>query len=146
MPTTKALSIRASGLIATNRYKKVIQTLLDQGKAYHCYCIKEELEALRAQQMARKEKPRYTGICRSRTEPREGVEPVVRFRSPDEGEVVTDDVVRGRVVFQNKQLDDLIIMRSDGTPTYNLTVDTHPAEVRRPLYVWKTRQMISESG
>lgn len=105
-----------------DRYKKVVQALLDQGKAYYCYCTKEELEALRAQQMARKEKPRYTGICRSRTEPREGVEPVVRFRSPDAGEVVIDDLVRGRVVFQNKELDDLIIMRSDGTPTYNLTV------------------------
>ncbi|WP_022947752.1 glutamate--tRNA ligase [Methylohalobius crimeensis] len=104
------------------RYREVIQRLLDEGKAYRCYCTKEELEAMRQAQMARKEKPRYDGRCRHRSEPRPGVEPVIRFRNPDEGAVIIDDLVRGRVVFDNKELDDLVIARSDGTPTYNLTV------------------------
>ncbi len=105
-----------------DRYKAVIQQLLDEGKAYRCYCSKEELEAMREAQMARKEKPRYTGICRSLTAPKEGAPYVVRFRNPVEGSVVVDDLVRGRVVFNNSELDDLIIARADGTPTYNLTV------------------------
>ncbi|TAN50073.1 MAG: glutamate--tRNA ligase [Methylococcaceae bacterium] len=105
-----------------DRYKAVIQQLIDQGHAYHCYCSKEELDALRQEQMDNKEKPRYDGRCRHRSEPRAGVAPVVRFRNPDEGEVVIDDIVRGRVVIKNSELDDLIIARSDGSPTYNLTV------------------------
>ncbi|MGZ8246025.1 glutamate--tRNA ligase [Methylomagnum sp.] len=105
-----------------DRYKEVIQQLLDEGQAYHCYCSKEELDAMREEQMARKEKPRYDGRCRHRAEPREGVPPVVRFRNPDEGEVVIDDLVKGRIVVKNGELDDLIIARSDGSPTYNLTV------------------------
>lgn len=105
-----------------DRYKEVIQQLLDQGHAYHCYCSKEELDTMRAEQMERKEKPRYDGRCRHRQEPREGVAPVVRFCNPIEGEVVIDDIVRGRVVIKNAELDDLIIARSDGSPTYNLTV------------------------
>jgi glutamyl-tRNA synthetase len=105
-----------------DRYKQVIQQLLDSGHAYHCYCTKEELEAMREEQMAKKEKPRYDGRCRSRTEPREGVPPVVRFKNPLEGAVVIDDRIKGKVVFENAELDDLIIARSDGTPTYNLTV------------------------
>jgi glutamyl-tRNA synthetase len=100
----------------------VIQQLLDAGHAYHCYCTRDELEAMRTGQMERKEKPRYDGRCRHRTEPREGVQPVVRFRQPEEGVTIVDDLVRGRVAFQNSELDDLIIARSDGTPTYNLTV------------------------
>lgn len=92
------------------------------GHAYRCYCSKEELDAMREEQKARKEKPRYDGRCRARTEPREGVEPVIRFRTPDEGVTVVDDMVRGKVAFQNHELDDLIIARSDGSPTYNLTV------------------------
>ncbi|HSP00602.1 MAG TPA: glutamate--tRNA ligase family protein, partial [Thioalkalivibrio sp.] len=84
-----------------DRYKEVIQQLLDAGHAYHCYCSREELDAMRAEQMANKEKPRYDGRCRHRTEPREGVEPVVRFRNPTEGATVVEDMVRGRVVFQN---------------------------------------------
>jgi glutamyl-tRNA synthetase len=104
------------------RYREVIQRLLDTGHAYHCYCTREELEAMRTGQMERKEKPRYDARCRHRTEPREGVQPVVRFRQPEEGVTVVDDMVRGKVAFQNSELDDLIIARSDGTPTYNLTV------------------------
>jgi len=105
-----------------DRYAEVIQSLLDQGKAYRCYCTKEELETMRNEQMARKEKPRYSSICRDRLEPREGVEPVIRFRNPDEGQVVINDLIRGEIIFNNSELDDLIIARSDGSPTYNLTV------------------------
>lgn len=114
-----------------DRYKAVTQQLLDEGKAYYCYCTKEELEELRAGQMERKEKPRYDGRCRHRTEPRAGVPPVIRFRNPDEGEVVIEDLVRGRVVIKNSELDDLIIARSDGSPTYNFTVvvDDHDMRV-----------------
>ena len=105
-----------------DRYREVIADWLDKGLAYRCYCTKEELEEMRAGQMRRGEKTRYDGRWRDRPEPREGVDPVVRFRNPDDGEVVVEDQVRGRVVFQNAELDDLIIARSDGTPTYNFTV------------------------
>jgi glutamyl-tRNA synthetase len=105
-----------------DRYKEVIAQLLQSGHAYYCYCSKERLEALRAAQMAARQKPRYDGLCRSCKETPPGVQPVVRFRNPDSGTVVVDDRIRGRVVFENAELDDLIIARSDGTPTYNLTV------------------------
>jgi glutamyl-tRNA synthetase len=105
-----------------DRYREVIASMLAAGTAYHCYCTKEELDALREQQIARKEKPRYTGICRNRTAPRPGVTPVVRFRNPESGAVVVADMVHGLVTFQNAELDDLIIARSDGTPTYNFCV------------------------
>ncbi|MEE9397481.1 MAG: glutamate--tRNA ligase [Methylococcales bacterium] len=105
-----------------DRYSEIIQNLLDQGNAYRCYCTKEELETLRNEQMNRKEKPRYSGICRDRRQPKEGVEPVIRFRNPDEGQVIINDLIRGEIIFSNSELDDLIIARSDGSPTYNLTV------------------------
>lgn len=104
------------------RYSEVIQQLMDKGLAYHCYCTHEEIETMREEAMKKKEKPRYDGRCRIRTEPREGVEPVIRFKNPTEGSVVIDDLIKGKVVIQNSELDDLIIARSDGTPTYNLTV------------------------
>jgi glutamyl-tRNA synthetase len=104
------------------RYREVLAQMLEAGTAYRCYCTKAELEALREQQLARKEKPRYTGICRERTDPRPGVAPVVRFRNPLDGAVVVQDLVHGPVTFQNAELDDLIIARSDGTPTYNFSV------------------------
>ena len=105
-----------------DRYRQVVEQWLAEGKAYHCYCTREELDELRAGQKDRGEKMRYDGRCRSRTVPREGVEPVVRFMNPTDGEVVVHDLVRGDVVFQNAELDDLIIARSDGTPTYNFCV------------------------
>jgi len=105
-----------------DRYAEVIQELMDSGHAYHCYCSREELDAMREQQWANKEKPRYNGCCRDRTEPVEGVDPVVRFRNPLDGDVVINDLVKGEIVINNRELDDLIIARSDGTPTYNLTV------------------------
>ena len=105
-----------------DRYTEVIEELLAAGKAYRCYCSKQELEQMRAQQIARGEKPRYDGRWRERTDSIPGAAPVVRFKNPLAGEVVVDDVVHGRVVFQNSELDDLIIARSDGTPTYNFCV------------------------
>ena len=105
-----------------DRYRLVIAGMLEAGTAYHCYCTKQELDALREQQVARKEKPRYSGICRERREPRPGVAPVVRFKNPLAGAVVVEDLVHGAVTFQNAELDDLIIARSDGTPTYNFCV------------------------
>jgi glutamyl-tRNA synthetase len=108
----------------------VIAKFLADGHAYHCYCSKEELEELRAGQLARKEKPRYDGRCRHRTEPRAGIDPVVRFRSPDEGQVVVQDIVHGPIVFEASELDDLIIARSDGTPTYNFCVVVDDYDMR----------------
>ena len=104
------------------RYREVIEELLAEGKAYRCYCTKEELEAMRAAQTARGEKPRYDGRWRERSDVRPGVDPVVRFKNPADGEVVVEDVIHGRVVFLNSELDDLIIARSDGSPTYNFCV------------------------
>ena len=104
------------------RYKELADKLMADGHAYHCYCSKEELDAMRAEQREKGEKPRYDGRCRNRTEPRAGVDPVVRFRTPDDGEVVVEDKVFGRVVFENKELDDLVLVRSDGVPTYNFSV------------------------
>ncbi len=106
-----------------DRYQEVLRQLLREGRAYYCYCTKEELEALRTEQMARKEKPRYDGRYRDyQGPPRAGIEPVVRFKNPLEGEVVVDDLIRGRIVIRNSELDDLIIARADGTPTYNFCV------------------------
>lgn len=113
-----------------DRYREAVQQLLDEDKAYHCYCTREELDAMRAEQMKNKQKPRYDGRCRHGAEPREGVNPVVRFRNPQEGQVVVEDLVRGRVVFNNAELDDLIIARSDGTPTYNFTVVIDDMDMR----------------
>ncbi|THF62746.1 glutamate--tRNA ligase [Pseudothauera rhizosphaerae] len=110
-----------------DRYKEVIRQMLAAGTAYHCYTSREELDALRAEQEARKEKPRYDG--RWRPEPGKtlpvppaGVQPVVRFCNPIEGVVAWDDQVKGRIEIANAELDDFIIARADGTPTYNFCV------------------------
>src|ERR1700728_188775 len=113
-----------------DRYKEVIEQLLASGHAYRCYCTKEELAQLRADQTARGEKPRYDGRWRERTDAPADVPPVIRFKNPLEGEVVVEDVVHGRVVFQNTELDDLIIARSDGTPTYNFCVVVDDMDMR----------------
>ncbi len=104
-----------------DRYKEIIQQLLDQGDAYYCTCSREELDQLREQQKANKEKPRYNGKCRSACHS-SGVEAVIRFKNPIQGEVVIQDLVKGNIVVANQELDDLIIARTDRTPTYNLTV------------------------
>lgn len=113
-----------------DRYREVIDQFLAAGHAYHCYCSKDELDVMRAGQMARKEKPRYDGRCRHRTEPVPGVTPVVRFKNPEEGSVVVNDVVHGPIVFESSELDDLIILRSDGNPTYNFCVAVDDWDMR----------------
>jgi len=109
------------------RYKEVIQQMLSAGQAYYCYTSPAELEAMREAQRARGEKPRYDGTWRpepGKTLPPipDGVKPVVRFKNPTDGVVAWDDMVKGRIEFSNTELDDLIIARSDGTPTYNFCV------------------------
>ncbi|MED5618325.1 glutamate--tRNA ligase [Ideonella sp. BN130291] len=110
-----------------DRYKEVLAQMLQQGLAYHCYMSTAELDALRERQMANKEKPRYDGTWRpepGKTLPPvpEGVQPVIRFKSPIGGSVSWDDKVKGRIEFSNDELDDLVIARPDGTPTYNFCV------------------------
>jgi glutamyl-tRNA synthetase len=104
-----------------DRYNEIIQQLLDEGLAYRCDCSQQRLDKLREGQMRRKEKPRYDGHCRGR-EIDSGSPHVVRFRTPDTGNIIVNDLVRGKVVFHNNELDDLVIRRTDGSPTYNLTV------------------------
>lgn len=108
-------------------YKKIIQKMLDEGHAYYCYCSKEELDALRESQMQQNLKPRYDGRWRPEAgrvlpEPPKDIPPVVRFKNPQTGVVVWDDLVKGRIEIANEELDDLIIARADGTPTYNFCV------------------------
>jgi len=111
-----------------DRYNEVIDELLAKGLAYRCNCPKERLEKLRVDQMARKQKPRYDGHCRNR--PVDPNEPhVIRFKNPVDGVVVVEDLIRGRVPFSNAELDDLIIRRSDGAPTYNLSVVVDDADM-----------------
>ena len=106
-----------------DRYREVIQKLLQEGNAYYCYASKEELEQMREAQRAAGLKPRYDGRWRdSKATPPIGVQPVVRFKTPLDGEVVFDDLVKGCISVQNSELDDLVIMRGDGTPTYNFGV------------------------
>jgi glutamyl-tRNA synthetase len=105
-----------------DRYGEVLAQLLSAGQAYRCYCSREELDAMRQRQLAAKQKPRYDGRCRDRRDAPQGIDPVIRFKNPLDGAVVVDDQIHGRVVFQNSELDDLIIARSDGSPTYNFCV------------------------
>ena len=117
-----------------DHYNEVIDTLMEKGLAYRCNCSKERLEKLREEQMAAKQKPRYDGHCCDREispdEPH-----VIRFRNPLEGEVTFDDLIRGRITVANSELDDLIIRRSDGSPTYNLTVvvDDHDMSITQVI-------------
>ncbi|UCD35962.1 MAG: glutamate--tRNA ligase, partial [Nitrospiraceae bacterium] len=103
-------------------YRQYAERLLREGKAYHCYCSPEELEARRKEAMDQGRPLKYNGKCRNLRKPVAGVTPVVRFKMPLAGQTVVDDLIKGTVSFDNEQLDDLIILRSDGTPTYNLTV------------------------
>ena len=110
-----------------DRYKAVLQEMLTAGTAYPCYMPAEELDALREAQRANGEKPRYNGLWRpesGKTLPTvpEGVQPVIRFKNPTDGVVSWDDQVKGTIEFANAELDDLIIARADGTPTYNFCV------------------------
>src|SRR3954462_8036944 len=110
-----------------DRYRAVIDQMLAAGSAYHCYCTPDELTAMRDAQKERGEKTHYDG--RWRPEPGkvlppvpQGVPPVVRFRNPPEGDVSWDDLVKGRITINNREIDDLIIVRPDGVPTYNFCV------------------------
>jgi len=105
-----------------DRYAEVVRQLLSKDRAYHCYCSKPRLEKLREQQMKAGIKPRYDGKCRQLDAIPEDIAPVVRFRNPRDGEVVFDDLVKGRISISNDELDDLVMARPDGSPTYNFTV------------------------
>jgi glutamyl-tRNA synthetase len=111
-------------------YRTEVDRLLREGKAYRCYCSAEELEARRAEAMKRGLRPKYDGRCRDRTEAVPGRDPAIRFLCPQEGQTVVEDLVKGTVVFENAQLDDLILTRSDGTPTYNLCVVVDDVEMK----------------
>ncbi|PLX79981.1 MAG: glutamate--tRNA ligase [Desulfuromonas sp.] len=103
-------------------YQEKIDQLLEEGKAYRCYCTAEELEEKRNKAQAEGRKPKYDGTCRDRADQPIDQPHVVRFRSPDSGETAFDDKIKGRISFDNDELDDLIIRRTDGTPTYNFVV------------------------
>lgn len=110
-----------------DRYKEMIQKMLDSGDAYHCYCSKEELDVLRESQMQQGLKPRYDGRWRPEPDKKlpekpENIAPVVRFKNPKTGHVIWTDLVKGKISIANEELDDLIIARADGTPTYNFCV------------------------
>jgi glutamyl-tRNA synthetase len=105
-----------------DRYNELVDQLLSEDKAYKCYCSRERLDELREKQMAAKENPRYDGKCSHGDTEDTGADYVVRFRNPKEGSVIVDDKIRGKVEFANTELDDLIIRRTDGSPTYNFCV------------------------
>ena len=110
-----------------DRYKEVLRQMLEEGTAYYCFTTPAELDAMREEQRARGEKPRYDGRWRPEQgkvlpTPPEGIEPVVRFKNPLHGVAAWNDMVKGKIVFENSELDDLIIARADGTPTYNFGV------------------------
>lgn len=105
-----------------DRYKELIERLLEESKAYKCFMSSQELDEIREQQKARGEKPRYPGTWRDRTDHPEGESYAVRFKNPLDGKVVINDHIRGTIEISNSELDDLVIQRSDGTPTYNFCV------------------------
>jgi glutamyl-tRNA synthetase len=111
-------------LTRAERHREIAEQLLAQGNAYRCYASPDELQAMRERAKAEGRAPGYDGTWRHRdpSEVPTGIEPAIRFKAPRDGETVIDDRVQGRVVFANKDLDDLVILRSDGTPTYNLSV------------------------
>ncbi len=111
-------------------YKEHVQKLLDAGKAYKCYCTTEELDAKRNLAMQEGRKPKYDGTCRERADQPEGQPFVVRFRAPQGGVTAFDDLIKGTIAFPNEELDDLIIQRTDGTPTYNFCVVIDDASMR----------------
>jgi len=119
-------------LSRAERHREVAEKLLAEGKAYRCYATPEELQAMREKARAEGRAPGYDGTWRDRDHSKapEGIAPAIRFKAPREGETVIEDQVQGRVVFPNKDLDDLIILRSDGSPTYNLSVVVDDHDMR----------------
>jgi glutamyl-tRNA synthetase len=120
-------------LARAERHREIAEQLLDEGKAYRCYASPEELASMREKARAEGRAPGYDGTWRDRdpTESPAGVAPAIRFKAPREGETIIEDRVQGRVTFANKDLDDLVILRSDGSPTYNLSVvvDDHDMSI-----------------
>ncbi len=110
-------------------YSEKVNQLFDAGKAYRCYCTSEELDKKRGEAQKKGLKPKYDGTCRERTDQPEGIPSVVRFKSPLEGSVVVEDLLRGKVVFDITELDDLILQRTDGSPTYNFVVVVDDADM-----------------
>ncbi|HCE69449.1 MAG: glutamate--tRNA ligase [Geobacteraceae bacterium GWC2_55_20] len=110
-------------------YKEHVRKLLDEGKAYKCFCSADELERKRELAMKEGRKPKYDGTCRDRTDQPDAPH-VVRFRAPQGGEVAFDDLIKGRIAFPAEELDDLVIQRTDGTPTYNFCVVIDDASMR----------------
>ena len=110
-------------------YSQKVEQLLATGKAYHCYCTPEELDKKRNEAQQKGLKPKYDGTCRDRSDAPEGAPSVVRFKAPLEGSVVVEDLLRGKVVFDITELDDLILQRTDGTPTYNFVVVVDDSEM-----------------
>lgn len=105
------------------RYKEVIQSMLENGSAYKCFCSSKELENQRKKQIYNGKKPKYSGICRNLDHRNIfNKNYVVRFKNPVSGKVIFEDKIRGKIIFQNSELDDLIIQRSNGIPTYNFCV------------------------
>lgn len=117
-------------------YRQYVDRLINEGKAYYCYCSPEELEERRKEALARGLPLKYDGRCRDLKKIQDSTfkiqekKPAVRFKMPQSGQTIVDDLIRGRIVFDNEQLDDLIILRSDGTPTYNLTVVVDDVDMR----------------
>lgn len=103
-------------------YREHAEKLLQEGKAYRCYCTPEELEEKRQQALKEKRKPKYDGRCRNLRTPIPGRTPAIRFKAPQEGKTVLRDLIKGTIEFENAELDDLVILRSDGWPTYNFSV------------------------
>ena len=110
-------------------YTEKVEILLKEGKAYRCYCTPEELDRRRKEAQAKGLKPKYNGLCRDRADQPEGVPFVIRFKVPPDGTVAIEDMLRGTVRFDNQELDDLIIQRTDGTPTYNFVVVVDDADM-----------------
>lgn len=114
-----------------DRYREVAEQLIRAGKAYYAYETREELDAMRAEAMAKGLKPRYNGYYRDRNEPfRDDPNRVIRFKNPTSGSVVFHDKVKGRIEWSNEELDDLVIFRSDGFPTYNFAVVVDDVDMR----------------
>ncbi len=116
-------------------YRRKVEELVQSGLAYRCYCSAEELEAKREAALKAGAKPKYDGTCLGRTDHPAGVPFVVRFRAPQDGETTFPDRIKGAITFQNEELDDLIIQRSDGTPTYNFVVVVDDAEMGITLVI-----------
>jgi len=110
-------------------YSAKVDQLLRESKAYRCYCTQEELDQKRVEAQKKGLKPKYDGTCRERTDQPEGAPSVVRFKAPLEGSIVVEDLLRGKVVFDIAELDDLILQRTDGSPTYNFVVVVDDADM-----------------